>query len=162
LVVYRPLMGGRLEIPGNCRCGRLTGSRIILVDLHVAYPGAIFPRGAAWGLQSRASSNEVGILIQGEFEMVAFLWWIIIGLAAGLLARLLVPGPQPMGLIYTTVLGMVGALVGGFLSSQLFGYSPNDPRIHAEGLFIATGGAMLLLVIFANISRRPGSQNPRI
>ena len=85
--------------------------------------------------------------------MAAFLWWMMIGLGAGLLARLLVPGRQPMGLIITMLLGMAGSVVGGFLASQIFGYSTNDPRIHMDGLFIATGGAMLLLVIYLNFSR---------
>lgn len=93
--------------------------------------------------------------------MAAFVWWMIIGLCAGLLARLLVPGRQPMGWIVTMVLGMVGSLVGGFIASQVFGYAPDDPRIHMDGLFIATGGAMLLLVLYINFSGVNRS-NPRL
>ena len=47
--------------------------------------------------------------------------WIIAGLIVGALARLLVPGRQDMGIGLTIVLGIVGALVGGFLSSMIFG-----------------------------------------
>lgn len=85
--------------------------------------------------------------------MAAFIWWMLIGLCAGLLARLLIPGRQPMGWIVTMLLGMAGSVVGGLIASQIFGYPPDDPRIHMDGLFIATGGAMLLLVIYLNFSR---------
>jgi len=88
-----------------------------------------------------------------SFQALTALCWMAIGLVAGLLARLLVPGRQPMGLLFTMILGMVGSLLGGFLSNAIFGYGPNDPNIHAGGLFLATGGAMLLLVIFANFNR---------
>lgn len=94
--------------------------------------------------------------------MMAFVWWMLIGLAAGLLARLLVPGPQPMGLLYTMILGMVGSVIGGFLASSVFGYPPDDTRIHADGLFIATGGAMLLLVIAMNLNRTTRHPDPRL
>lgn len=94
--------------------------------------------------------------------MFAFIWWMVIGLVAGLLARLLVPGRQPMGLVITMLLGMAGSLIGGFLSSAIFGYGPQDTNIHAGGLFIATGGAMLLLVIYANLNRPSGPVGPRL
>lgn len=93
--------------------------------------------------------------------MFAFMWWMIIGLVAGLFARLLVPGRQPMGFIVTMLLGMVGSLVGGFISSAVFGYGPQDTNIHAGGLFISVGGAMLLLVIAANFNRPSGNISSR-
>ena len=82
-----------------------------------------------------------------------FISWMAIGLLAGLLARALVPGEQPMGWFVTMFLGMVGSLVGGFISSQVFGYRIGDPDVHAGGLFIATGGAMLVLIIYINMNR---------
>lgn len=82
-----------------------------------------------------------------------FISWMVIGLVAGLLARALMPGDQPMGWILTMILGMVGSLVGGFLSSQIFGYRIGDPDVHAGGLFIATGGAMLVLIIYSMMTR---------
>ncbi len=88
--------------------------------------------------------------------MLAFLWWLIIGLVAGALARLLVPGPQPMGMFVTMCLGLLGSLVGGFLSSLLFRYNPGEPGLHASGLFMSTVGAVLMLAIYlqANKGRR--------
>ncbi len=56
--------------------------------------------------------------------MLSFIWWIIIGLVAGLIARLLVPGRQPMGWLLTIGLGLLGSVVGGFISSAMFGTDP--------------------------------------
>ena len=67
--------------------------------------------------------------------------FIIIGIVAGFLARLLVPGRDPMGFIATVVLGMVGAFVGGFLADALF----DDESI---GWFGATVGAVIVLLIW--------------
>ncbi len=47
--------------------------------------------------------------------------WIVAGLIVGAIARLLIPGRQDMGIALTIVLGIIGALVGGFISSMLFG-----------------------------------------
>jgi len=86
--------------------------------------------------------------------MLSFIGWMIVGLVAGALARLLVPGRQPMGLLLTMVLGLVGSLVGGFLSTLLFGYDPRDPGIHAGGLIMSTLGAILTLLLLHASARR--------
>ena len=80
--------------------------------------------------------------------MLGFLWWLIIGLVAGGLARLFIPGPQPMGIFITMILGLVGSLVGGFLSSLLFGYDVAEPGIHAAGLIMSTVGAVIVLALY--------------
>ena len=49
----------------------------------------------------------------------ALIWWIIVGLIAGVLAKLIMPGDDPGGIIVTIILGMVGAVIGGFLLSIL-------------------------------------------
>ena len=67
--------------------------------------------------------------------------FIIIGIVAGFLARLLVPGRDPMGFIATVILGMVGAFVGGFLADALF----DDESI---GWFGATVGAVIVLLLW--------------
>lgn len=72
--------------------------------------------------------------------------WLIIGFLAGGLARLLVPGRDPMGWGGTLLLGLVGAIVGGFLADMLF----DDENI---GLFGAVAGAVLVLLAF-NAMRR--------
>ncbi|HEY0981981.1 MULTISPECIES: GlsB/YeaQ/YmgE family stress response membrane protein [unclassified Schlesneria] len=90
-----------------------------------------------------------------------FISWMVIGLVAGLLARALVPGEQPMGLFFTMILGMVGSIVGGFISSAVFNYRVGDPEVHAGGLFIATGGAMLMLIIYLSMTRGNRGITPR-
>ena len=72
--------------------------------------------------------------------------FIIIGLVAGLLARALMPGRQSMGLLPTTLLGMAGSLVGGFVGSLIRG----DGRLfdlHGSGIIMSVLGAMLVLFI---------------
>jgi uncharacterized membrane protein YeaQ/YmgE (transglycosylase-associated protein family) len=71
-----------------------------------------------------------------------FIGFLILGLIAGAIARLLVPGKDPMGLLGTMVLGCVGALVGGFLGKALF----NDSD--GAGLFAAVVGAVIALLVY--------------
>lgn len=86
--------------------------------------------------------------------MLGFIWWMIIGLIAGLLARMLVPGRQPLGWLLTIGLGLLGSIVGGFLSSMIFGTDPRDPGFHAGGLIMSTIGAVILLGIYVALSQR--------
>ncbi len=67
--------------------------------------------------------------------------WLIIGLVAGFLARLLVPGKDPMGIVGTLVLGLVGSFLGGFLARALF----NDPNI---GIIGAVVGSIIALLVY--------------
>jgi uncharacterized membrane protein YeaQ/YmgE (transglycosylase-associated protein family) len=78
--------------------------------------------------------------------------WIVLGLVAGVLAKLLMPGRDPGGIIVTTVLGVAGALVGGFIGTQLgFG---NVSGFDFRSLAIAVGGAILLLYLHRALRRR--------
>jgi uncharacterized membrane protein YeaQ/YmgE (transglycosylase-associated protein family) len=85
---------------------------------------------------------------------MGFLWWLIIGLVAGGLARLLIPGRQPMGLLMTMILGLVGSVVGGFISTAIFGYSAADPGFHTGGLIMSTIGAVIILGIYVAYAQR--------
>lgn len=68
--------------------------------------------------------------------------WIVVGLVAGLLARMLRPGPDPMSTVSTIVLGVLGSLVGGGIAYVLrLGTSPYEPG----GWILATVGALVLL-----------------
>jgi uncharacterized membrane protein YeaQ/YmgE (transglycosylase-associated protein family) len=58
--------------------------------------------------------------------MLNLIGWLIAGLIVGAIARLIVPGRQPMGLLMTMVLGVIGALIGGLLSWAIWGV-PNEP-----------------------------------
>ena len=86
---------------------------------------------------------------------MGFLWWMVIGLVAGLLARLFVPGQQPMGCLLTMVLGLVGSLVGGFLASLIWGAPEGGRIVHATGLIGSTIGAVIVLLIYGYSQRRP-------
>ena len=81
--------------------------------------------------------------------------WIFLGLIAGALAKFILPGKDPGGLIVTIIIGVVGALLGGFLGS-LIGLG-NVESFDIGGIFIATVGAILLLVAYRLFTKRSGS-----
>jgi uncharacterized membrane protein YeaQ/YmgE (transglycosylase-associated protein family) len=83
------------------------------------------------------------------------IWLIILGLVVGLIARLVVPGRQPMGLIATALLGIVGAYVGGTLGSVVFPphqFTITPPIKHS--FLGALVGAVILLLIYDFVRRR--------
>jgi uncharacterized membrane protein YeaQ/YmgE (transglycosylase-associated protein family) len=82
--------------------------------------------------------------------MLGVLGWILFGLVVGIIAKLLMPGRDPGGFIVTTILGIVGAVVGGFLGRTLGFYGPGEPA----GFLMATLGAVVLLFIY-RLLRRP-------
>ena len=86
--------------------------------------------------------------------MLGFMWWIVIGLVAGFLARFLIPGEQPMGWLLTIALGLVGSIVGGFISAALFGTDPRDPGFQAAGLVMSTVGAVIVLGLYLAFEKR--------
>lgn len=71
--------------------------------------------------------------------------WICFGFFAGLVARALVPGDQDMGFVRTTLLGVAGSFVGGFLGALLAGENPLEPR--TAGFVGAVVGAIAILVL---------------
>jgi uncharacterized membrane protein YeaQ/YmgE (transglycosylase-associated protein family) len=82
---------------------------------------------------------------------VGFIWTIIIGFVAGLIAKFLHPGPnEPSGFILTTILGIVGAFVATWLGQALGWYRPGE----GAGLIGAVVGAVIVLVIWSMIARR--------
>lgn len=79
---------------------------------------------------------------------------IVIGFIAGLLARALVPGDDSMGLVATTVLGIVGSLIGGFLGYVLFGADPASGAFQTSGLVGSVIGAIIVLLVVRMVGRR--------
>lgn len=79
--------------------------------------------------------------------------FIIIGLIAGLIARAILPGRQSMGLLATTLLGMVGSLVGGLVGS-LFVRDGRLFDLHPSGLIMSVIGAIVVLLLVGAAGRR--------
>ncbi len=73
-----------------------------------------------------------------------FLWMLIIGLIVGAIAKLIMPGKDPGGIIVTMLIGIAGALLAGFLGRAVGWYSEGD----AAGFIAAVIGAILLLIIY--------------
>jgi len=79
---------------------------------------------------------------------VYVLGWILFGLVVGVVAKLLMPGRDPGGFIVTTLLGIVGALFGGFLGRALGLYGPNQ----AAGFIMSVLGAVVVLFLYRWLS----------
>jgi uncharacterized membrane protein YeaQ/YmgE (transglycosylase-associated protein family) len=77
---------------------------------------------------------------------MGILAFIVVGLIAGLLARLVMPGRDPLGLILTALMGIAGAFVGGFLVQLLGGAGVTG--INVWSILVATLGAVVLLAIY--------------
>lgn len=77
--------------------------------------------------------------------MLWLLGWLLFGLVAGAIARLLVPGRQNIGWLLTIVLGVVGSFVGGFLYNALFG---NFGEFTASGMIGSVIGAVVVLLVY--------------
>jgi len=83
---------------------------------------------------------------------MAILAWIVFGLIVGLIARALLPGPQPMGLVTTTLLGVAGSLLGGIVGSLLSGYPVTG--MHGAGWIGSVIGAIVVLILVGSVGRR--------
>lgn len=85
------------------------------------------------------------------------LYLLVIGIIAGFVARLLVPGPDPMGVLGTILLGIVGSFIGGFLGWALFGTDLEDGALQASGVIGSIIGAILALLVYRMITHRGGT-----
>ena len=86
------------------------------------------------------------------------LWFVIsllvIGLIAGFIARALVPGPDPMSIGATILLGIVGSFIGGFLGWALFGKDLSEGALQPSGLIGSIVGAVIALLVYRAITSR--------
>ena len=83
---------------------------------------------------------------------MGILTWIIFGLIAGAIAKLIMPGNQNMGWLLTIILGIVGAFVGGWIGSMLGWGSVEDFDI--KGILLAVVGALIVLWIYGMATKR--------
>ncbi len=74
--------------------------------------------------------------------------WIILGLLAGMIAKAILPGDDPGGFIVTAIIGVAGALLGGFLAKVLFDAKPLDNFFDLGTWITAIAGSIILLVIY--------------
>ena len=88
---------------------------------------------------------------------MGILAWLFLGLVAGAIAKLILPGRQGGGWIITLLLGVVGALLGGFLGSLLFNIGLGD-LTDIRTWLLAIGGSIIVLLIYGLITNRRGSR----
>ena len=84
---------------------------------------------------------------------MGFFAFLILGLIAGAIAKAILPGRQGGGLLMTLVLGVVGALLGGWIGSALFGVGINE-FFSLSTWLLAIGGAIVVLLVYGLITRR--------
>ena len=91
--------------------------------------------------------------------MLGFIFYLlVIGVIAGFIARLLVPGPDPMGVAATIVLGIIGSFIGGFLGYVLFGVDFEEGGIQTAGIIGSIIGAVIALLIYRATSGRSSAR----
>ncbi|AHY45556.1 putative membrane protein [Rubrobacter radiotolerans] len=77
--------------------------------------------------------------------------WIVVGLIAGALAKFIMPGPDPGGIIVTILIGIAGAFVGGFVTQNILGMGAGG---FIWTILVATLGAIILLAVYRLLTRR--------
>jgi uncharacterized membrane protein YeaQ/YmgE (transglycosylase-associated protein family) len=92
---------------------------------------------------------------------MSWILFILFGFVIGLLARAIVPGKQKLGILWTTLLGVGGALLGGLVSNLITGRALTE--LHAAGFIGSLAGAIVLLLGYVAIMRRrhPGGGGPQ-
>jgi uncharacterized membrane protein YeaQ/YmgE (transglycosylase-associated protein family) len=116
----------------------------VVLELTAEIIGAAGPR-----VSEQASGRNEGR--QRELDDMSILWTILIGFVAGILAKLIHPGPnEPSGFILTTLLGIAGAFVATYLGQAVGWYRPDE----AAGFIGATVGALIVLFVWGMFARR--------
>jgi uncharacterized membrane protein YeaQ/YmgE (transglycosylase-associated protein family) len=82
--------------------------------------------------------------------MVGILGWVLFGLIVGVIAKLIIPGRDPGGIIVTMLLGIVGAVLGGFVGRSLGFYGPEQ----AVGWLMSIAGAIVVLMLYRVLAGR--------
>ena len=78
--------------------------------------------------------------------MLHIIWFIIVGFVIGLIARAIMPGAQHLGFVLTTVVGIVGSILGGFIARLFSRPAPGAP-VHPAGLIMSIIGALIVLFL---------------
>jgi uncharacterized membrane protein YeaQ/YmgE (transglycosylase-associated protein family) len=129
---------GDATVRGRAQAGvhphLLGAARFVEVGRYVAVPG------------------EPGRLKEGD--RVGILGWIILGLLAGAIAKAVLPGDDPGGIIVTMIIGIVGALLGGFLAQAIFDVDTLDEFFDLSTWLTAIVGAIILLLLYRLVAGR--------
>lgn len=91
--------------------------------------------------------------------LVSIITWAVFGLIIGAIARFLYPGSQSMSIIATMVLGILGSLLGGFIS-YLFGFRPSGAAFNGGGWIMSIIGALIVVWIGLYMKSRGGPAGP--
>ncbi|GGZ00103.1 GlsB/YeaQ/YmgE family stress response membrane protein [Streptomyces poonensis] len=92
---------------------------------------------------------------------MGILAWILIGLLAGAIAKMLLPGKDPGGIIVTMLIGIAGGLLGGWLGKALFGVDSIDGFFELSTWFAAIVGSLILLMIYRLVTGGGGRRSHR-
>jgi len=84
--------------------------------------------------------------------------WILLGLAAGLIANMLIPGRRSQGLIVTCLIGIAGALLGGWLATKLFHIHSLQGFFNLSTWLTAIAGAAVLLLVYHMVTGQSSSR----
>ena len=124
--------------------------------MHGSAPAGFTPNRRLFRAPARASPNPRPACVErlvvsdlGYFwNMLTFIIiLLVVGLIAGAIARLLVPGRDPMGLLGTVALGVVGSFVGGFLQNLVFLHSVSLFALHPSGIIGSIIGSIIVLLV---------------
>jgi uncharacterized membrane protein YeaQ/YmgE (transglycosylase-associated protein family) len=88
--------------------------------------------------------QPLGSLNEQEEKVFQIIGWIVFGLIVGIVAKLLMPGRDPGGFIVTAIIGVVGAVLAGWIGRAVGWYGPND----SAGFLMSVVGAVILLAIY--------------
>jgi uncharacterized membrane protein YeaQ/YmgE (transglycosylase-associated protein family) len=94
---------------------------------------------------------------KGHRDMGTIILFLLLGIVAGAIARLLVPGRDPMGLLGTMILGIVGSFVGGFLANLLINRGEESNLLDPAGLIGSVIGAVVALLVYRMVAGRSSS-----
>ena len=107
---------------------------------------------AGFGLAFQVVKSYTGFnnLNPPSKTMLHILWSIIVGFIIGLIARAIMPGAQHMGFMLTTIVGIVGSIVGGFIGRLISKPKEGQP-VHPAGLIMSVIGALIVLFVWGKI-----------
>src|SRR3954447_20455518 len=99
---------------------------------------------------------------QRQGDDMGIIAFIILGLLAGIIAKAIMPGDDPGGIIVTTLIGIAGALIGGFLAGALFDAHPLDDFFDISTWVTAIVGSIILLAIYRAVIGNRGGRRAAI